>query len=172
MNHSPPDNHIFCQQRENKPRQYVPWDKSWLDAKRSTFEGVEVPNVNRSTARSYYNLFIRLRKGESGESRNVRIVDLWIENSNGFGSDYVIENEIVVLISDGKVVLEALCKFTAEDFPSHRLVVIYVDKLIRSRWFRLRMLGYYMWYNKIWRSGWVSFNSWGFMIIMGEGKGV
>lgn len=56
-----------------------------------------------------------------------------IEHGDGFGTDEIVENEVVILISDSEVVFEGLCEFAAADFPAHGLVIVLIEDPIRNR---------------------------------------
>lgn len=58
---------------------------------------------------------------------------MWIEHGDGLRADEIVENEVVILISDCEVVFEALCKFAAADFPAHGLVIVLIEDPIRNR---------------------------------------
>lgn len=85
-------------------------------------------------------MFIGEGEGEGGESRDVVVVDLGVEDGDGFGTDEVVEDEVVVFVSDGEVVVQSFCKLATEYFLAHGLIVICISHELRIRWFRFFIL--------------------------------
>ena len=88
---------------------------------------------------SHHDLVVGLGEGEGRQRAHV-VVGLRVEHCDGLGAHQVVQDEVVIFVPDGKVVLEFFGESSAEDAFAHGLVVVWVRAFLRNRWFRFFML--------------------------------
>ena len=89
-----------------------------------TFESAEVPNIDGTSTGANNDLIIRPGEGECGECGRVIVIVPCRKDRDGFGGENVVEDEIVLLVSHRKIILETLRKSPAKHLLPHCLVVV------------------------------------------------
>ena len=72
---------------------------------------------------SHDDLVIRLGKSKGCEGGDV-IIGLRVEYCDRFRSHQIVENEVIIFVSDCEIVLQLFCESTTQYALAHGLVVV------------------------------------------------